>query len=185
MVQLYSSGDFMCPPMSANWRHLANTIELVLLRPTRVHNANDKSIGSAVFAQLTAESHYTLQWAPLSLKIAPSHRDLNPHLIHGSLGPPVLNPNGILIASAVFAGLNDGWLVTRPTDRPTDHATRSVTVGRIYARSIALFVARLWLLTLQEHAVVTFGVVKLVKLQSKISHDRTFGTPYLQCICRT
>jgi len=35
----------------------------------------------------------------------------------------VVDANNISIASAVFAGL------TRPTDRPTDHATRSVTIG--------------------------------------------------------
>ena len=49
--------------------------------------------------------------------------DLDPHLIHGSLGPPrVHNPNGISIGSAVFAGL------TSVTDRTTDHVTRSVTI---------------------------------------------------------
>jgi len=38
-------------------------------------------------------------------------------------GPtPVLNPNGISIASAIFAGLT-GSLVWQ-TDRPTDHATQ-------------------------------------------------------------
>jgi len=39
------------------------------------------------------------------------------------------NPNGILMGSTVFA-----WLTTvtvRLTDRQTDHATRSVTIGRI------------------------------------------------------
>jgi len=36
--------------------------------------ANNMSIGSAVFAQLTADSPYTLQWSPLfTLDIAPSH----------------------------------------------------------------------------------------------------------------
>jgi len=41
------------------------------------------------------------------------------------LGPTrVLNPNGISIVAAVFAGLT---VTDRPTDRPTDHATRSVT----------------------------------------------------------
>ena len=35
-------------------------------------------------------------------------------------------------SSAVFAGL------TSMTDRPTDHATRSVTIGRIYVRSTAM-----------------------------------------------
>jgi len=39
------------------------------------------------FAQLTAESPYTLQWAPLSLKIALSHGGCGPHLRHDSLGP--------------------------------------------------------------------------------------------------
>ena len=44
----------------------------------------------------------------------------------------VLNPNGISIGSAVFAEL------TSVTDRPTDHATRSVTIGRIYVCSTAM-----------------------------------------------
>jgi len=40
---------------------------------------NGISIGSAVFEQETAECPYTLQWdAPLPLKIAPSHGDLDP-----------------------------------------------------------------------------------------------------------
>jgi len=44
----------------------------------------------------------------------------------------VLNPNGSSIGAAVFAGL------TSVTDRPTDHATRSVRIGRIYARSTTM-----------------------------------------------
>jgi len=44
----------------------------------------------------------------------------------------VLKPNGISISSAVFAGL------TSVTDRQTDHATRSVTIGCIYIRSTAM-----------------------------------------------
>jgi len=44
----------------------------------------------------------------------------------------VLNPNGISIGFAVFAGL------TSVTDRQTDHATRSVTLDRIYVRSTAM-----------------------------------------------
>jgi len=75
--------------MTAHWRHLANTIKLVhisatwrirlnlcFLRPTRVHNQNGMSIGSAVFTHLTAESPYTLQRAPLSPKVPPSHRGI-------------------------------------------------------------------------------------------------------------
>ena len=42
------------------------------------------------------------------------------------------NPNGITIGSAVFAGLSS------VTDRRTDHATQSVTVGHIYVRSAAM-----------------------------------------------
>jgi len=70
----------------------------------------------------------------LPQKFAPSHGgDLDPHLIHGSPGPTqVLNPNGSSIGAAVFAGL------TSVTDRPTDHATRSVRIGRIYVRSTAM-----------------------------------------------
>jgi len=40
----------------------------------------------------------------------------------------MLNPNGISIGSAVFAGLTS--VTDRLTDGPTDHATRSVTIGR-------------------------------------------------------
>jgi len=45
----------------------------------------------------------------------------------------VLNLNRISIGSAVFAGLTD--VTDRPTDRPTVHATRSVTINRIAANS--------------------------------------------------
>jgi len=66
---------------------------------------------------------------PFPLKIVPSHRG-NPHLIRGSLCPPtlVLNPNGISIGSAIFSGL------TSVTDQPTDYATRSVRIDRMYGR---------------------------------------------------
>jgi len=48
---------------------------------TRVHNPNGILIGSAVIAQLTADSPYILyNWAPLSPKIAPliHMKDLDP-----------------------------------------------------------------------------------------------------------
>jgi len=44
----------------------------------------------------------------------------------------VLNPNSSSNGAAVFAGL------TSVTDRPTDHTTRSVRIGRIYIRSTAM-----------------------------------------------
>ena len=47
------------------------------LGPTRVHIPNGILIGSAIFAQLTAEGPYTLQWAAhFPLKIAHVHGDL-------------------------------------------------------------------------------------------------------------
>ena len=86
-------------------------------------------MGSAIFAQLTTESPYTLQWAahsPSKIKIAHSHGVSRPHLIHGTLGPTqVHTPNGTSIGSAVFAGL------VIVTDRPTNHATPSIAVDGI------------------------------------------------------
>jgi len=58
------------------------------LQPIPVHYPNGISIGSVVFAQLTAECRYRYRGMPFTLKIAPSHGDLNPHLTHGSLDPP-------------------------------------------------------------------------------------------------
>jgi len=52
--------------IGATWRIRLN---LCLFRPTRVNNQNRKSIGSAIFGQLTAENPYTSQWAPLSPKL--------------------------------------------------------------------------------------------------------------------
>ena len=59
-------------------------------------------------------------------------RQCAPHLTHASLDPPEsVHPNG----SAVFAGL--AVVMDGPTDRQTEHATPSVTIGRIYVRSTA------------------------------------------------
>ena len=60
------------------------------LGPTRVQIPNAISIGSAVFAHLTTESRYTLQWTAPSL---PQNCLFpwgiwTPYLIHGSLGQP-------------------------------------------------------------------------------------------------
>jgi len=74
----------MCPHGRAHWRHLANTIELVLPSAHPVHNPNGKSIGSALFAQLTAESPYTLKRA-LPPKLPLLVGELDPRLIHDSL----------------------------------------------------------------------------------------------------
>jgi len=70
-VQLYlpDGANVLSLVGNTHWRHLANTTELVLLRPTQVHNLNSKSIGSAISVQLTAENPYTLQWATLPPKL--------------------------------------------------------------------------------------------------------------------
>ena len=95
----------MCPPTKTHCRHLANTIELCSLRPTRVHNPNGKSIGSAVFIQLTAESSYTLQWAPLSPKIAASHDVIWTPSNTWFLGPiRAHNPNDIDLSKVIKIG---------------------------------------------------------------------------------
>ena len=47
----------------ARWRQSAHTCNTCFHWPTRVHVPNSISIGSAVFAQLTTEGPYTLQWA--------------------------------------------------------------------------------------------------------------------------
>jgi len=64
----------LCPPMRTHWRHLVDTIELVL--PSAHQNVQPKlkiDQFCRFFAQLTAETPYTLQWAPLSANIVPSH----------------------------------------------------------------------------------------------------------------
>jgi len=165
----------------ATWRIRLNEC---FLQHIRVNSVKGKLISSAIFAQLTAECRYTLQWvAPFpSLKITPSHGGygphlthdswahlspqpkwhldcfscfctddhrvslyftmgcpfspqncpflwgyLDPHLIHGSLGPP---ESSIQVVQPFL----QGSLVWQ-TDRLTDHATRSVTKGCIYIRS--------------------------------------------------
>jgi len=88
------------------------------LRPTRVHNPNSISIDSAIFARLTADSPYTLQWAtsPSPLKIFPLHGRSGSPSNTWFLGPTrVYNPNGVSVSSAIFAAL------TIVTERTTDH----------------------------------------------------------------
>ena len=87
------------------------------LGPMRAHNRNGTLIGSAVFAQMTAECSYTLQWFPCSPSKLPF-----PMLASGPtwfIGPTrMLNPNGNLIVSLVFAGLTS--VTDLQSDRQTD-----------------------------------------------------------------
>ena len=105
-------------------------LNLCFLWPTRVHNPNCKSI---VFVQMTVECPYTLQWDAPFPKYCPFPWGIWTASNTWFPGPTrVSNRNGISIGSAFFAG------ITSVTDRPTDHATRSVTTGRIYVRSTAM-----------------------------------------------
>jgi len=102
-------------PMEDLSTHL---IQLWFLGPTRVLNPNGSSIGSAVFAQLTADCPHTLQWATRPPSKFPFSRgDLNTHLIHGSLGPPEFSTQTHLDRFSRFAGL------TSVTDLQTDRQT--------------------------------------------------------------
>ena len=69
---------------------------------------------------------------PSLLQIAPSHEGC----LHGSLGPPESSTQ--TTSRSVQPFLQGLLYCGRPTDRPTDHASRSVTVGRIYVRSTAM-----------------------------------------------
>ena len=69
MVQSYLLGGAKCAfpygHIGATWRIWLN---LCFLRTTRVHNPNGKSIGSAVFAQLTVE-RCRVRWCHLAKRI--------------------------------------------------------------------------------------------------------------------
>ena len=115
-----------CSPGCANV-HPSNTC---FLRPTQVHSPNGSSIN---LAQLTADSPYTLYGPPLLPQNYPlcmwASGPSSNTCFHGLTR--VHNPNSMSIGSAFFAQLT--IVIDRPTDRQTeDHATPSVTIGRIY-----------------------------------------------------
>jgi len=112
------------------------------LGPVRAHNPYDISIGSAAFAQLTAECPYTRQWAAPSPKIANFHGDLHPQIIQDSLGLPESTTQTVFRSVQLSLQSSRPWQTDRPTDiqtdRQEDHANRSVTIGRIYVRSAVM-----------------------------------------------
>jgi len=95
------------------------------LGPTRVQMPNGISIGSAVFEQLTADSRCTLQ-RPFPLKLPFPTGDLT--TIHVPWAHPGPQPKRHLDRFSRFCRAH---YCDRLPDRPTDHATRSVTIGRI------------------------------------------------------
>jgi len=120
----------MCPPVRAHWRHLANTSKLVL--PSAHPSPQPKR-------QIDRFSHFCTPhgWKSLYFTMGATFPKNYPWGIWTPcntwyFGPiRVLNPKGISIGSAFFCR-------ARYCDRPTDHATRSVAIGRIYARSTAM-----------------------------------------------
>jgi len=93
-------------------------LNLCFLGPTWVHNPNSKSIGSAIFAQLTAESHNTLQWAPLSPKLPFPVGVSGPHLAHGSVGPLESSNQMASRSDQPFLQVSLAWQTHSSTDRP-------------------------------------------------------------------
>ena len=77
--------------------------------------------------------HILYNGTPLPFMISHYHKGSGPDLIHGFLGHPSPNPNGISIGSAVLYGS-----LVWQTDRPTDQATRSVAIDHIYVGYVVL-----------------------------------------------
>ena len=67
--------------------------------------------------------------------------NLEPHLIHRSLGSPESSSQTASLTVQLFLqGHSVTLVIDRQTDRPTDHANRSVTIDRTYVglRSTAM-----------------------------------------------
>ena len=91
------------------------------LRPTRVHILNSISIGSAAFAQLTAESVYTLQLGcPFPLKTSPSFAWW------------ILAPSNTWFLGLSQVHIPNGISISSDRDRLTNRQTPSETIGCIY-----------------------------------------------------
>jgi len=76
----------MGPHGSAHWRHLANTMELVLhsAHPSPHPKRQIDRFSRFCSAHDRKSLYFTM--GALSPKIVPSHRDVDPHLTHDSLG---------------------------------------------------------------------------------------------------
>jgi len=82
---------------------------------------------------LTRRPHRRCTWAVQSY--SPGCANVHPYLIHASLDPP--DPTSQ--TASRFCRAHDRDRPTdRRTDRPIDHATRSVAIGRIYLCSAAM-----------------------------------------------
>jgi len=107
----------------ARWRQRAATSNTCFLRPTGVHIPNGISIGSAVFAQLTAEGPYTWQWTtPPPSKLPLSMGDLDSMVPWAHPSPW---PKWHLDHFSCFCRAHD-------RDRPRQTTLLRWTIGRIY-----------------------------------------------------
>ena len=99
----------------------------------------------------------------LPLKIAPLRGDLNPHLIHGSLGLPKSISQMASWSVEPFLDSSRSW----QTDKLTDHDTPSVTKGRMY---VAL---RCGLMILTTTMLITMCLFKYIMSSLKHTNIHT------------
>jgi len=111
------------------------TLHPCFLEATQVHNPSNISIGSSGFALFVTECPYTLQRPPITpSKLPPCMGSLEPHLIH-PWAHPSPQPKLHLDQFSNFCRAHNH---DRQTDRWTDRATVSVTVGLIYVHSTVM-----------------------------------------------
>jgi len=87
-VQSYlPGGDNVPSHESTHWRHLANTLELMLTSAYLSSQHKRRIDRFSCFCTPHGRKSLYCKLAPLFPKIALSHGDLDPHLIHDSFGP--------------------------------------------------------------------------------------------------
>jgi len=115
----------------------------------------------SVFAQLTAECPYTLQWAapfPSELPLRMGDLDSDTHLIHGSLGLPESTTQTASRSVQELFGAHD-------RDRQTtDHITPSITISR------NCVVLRCCLITRHRASTSMYSLTFCVRLMSPERH---------------
>jgi len=120
----------MCLHMWAHWRHLANTIELVL--PSAHPSPQSKRQINRFGRSCTDHDRKSLylQWALLSPKIAPSDGVPGPPSNTWFPGPTrFLDPNGISVGSAIFALTTAECLYTLQWDAPSAPSKLPLLIG--------------------------------------------------------
>jgi len=117
----------MCRSMRAHWRHLANTIELVLpsIRPCTPSTTQTQIDQFSRFCIAHGRKSLHFTWdAPPPSKLPIPVGIWTPE-IH-TVPAPIPESSTQTASRSVQPFLHG---LTNVTDRPTDHATRSVTIG--------------------------------------------------------